>query len=225
MILPVRVDDSSVFGFHYEYPSLEVIKMDGKGDGVIARELIPKYSVLPYIGVLAPTRDNFYSLLQTLTLSKYTIRGQIGLPVRSRRNVTLSPLDVDLDGDPSINSWINRNGCEIGLRGLAIGAKINEPSEHEHANCVFTEYNSVQEYSLPWTGSMGLLVIQDVFPGHELTVCYGSAFARTGYEHLVSSLCAKQSVLSDEAIYGISTSLDRNKEFVKRYLEKSFLVN
>lgn len=174
IMLPRKIETDNKKDFYYAWPLLDV-RPDPhriKGDCVFAKEALPPFTFIPYLGVMYPEDLFPRSFLDWVAnSSSYVHRGQIQ-----------QDEFILIDGDPKFYPH-NRIGC----KGLAIAAKINEPSPNQGpSNCVYIDHASIH---IPLKGSVFVVTTRLIAAGEELTVCYGSKFAR---DYSVYRECAEE---------------------------------
>lgn len=134
----------------YEWPDLE-IKKTNKGKSVFAKRVLFEGTLIPYLG----------QRLSYNNCSKLYDQYEKTNPKRLQY-IMQEAYDVLIDGFP-----------ELDKRNLFIGSFINEPSQHEQANCKI-----MRLYGLPGTV---IMATQEIYPGEELTMFYGPHWKRKGY--------------------------------------------
>lgn len=176
---------------HFEWENLEVKRTAEMGDGVFARGAIPKSSFLPYYGPMWKQTKLQERAIDSLP-DNYMLGATILLPwaksyFNRDYNLAHATMDVYVDGNPDIETYVNPNGCRIGLKGLAIAAKINEPPPGKNANCLFVDYIS-EIRNVPisvlesqpirlWANPL-VMTTKNISDGDQLYVCYGNKYQR-----------------------------------------------
>lgn len=155
--------------FHFVWPDVIVKPFRspvGKMDGLFATRRIPKSTFIPYFGYTLKLNGSvprcFYSSLVYGNEHAYML------------SVGKKGDDIEVvNGSPSIDPWVDtRTGSKIGLKGLAVAAKINEPFGDDFANCAFIDSFLLPDIPL-------LLTLRDIDQGEQLTVFYGTDYVRS----------------------------------------------
>lgn len=167
ILVPERIEAGK--DFYYSWPML-FIGRTNKGDGVFAKVDIPALTFIPYIGIVFP--ENQYPTFFTQFITDNLQNNQYIV------STNWDEVPIHIDGSPQWFPW-NRIGC----KGLAIGAKINEPTETEEANCIFADSRT---WNVPLNGLFFIVTTKQISKGKELLVCYGSQYHRN---YNVNSLC------------------------------------
>lgn len=158
-----KISDSS----NYVWEEVHVRKnLRTKMYGLYCKQALRKFTFIPYFGAYFPQVPKSYLESIPKDQAKYILSWE------ETRKCTI------VDATPTLHGWNHGSSFDqIGMRGLAIGGKINEPGKDDPFNCMFVGPDN--GFTLPFRNMAMILTVQDIAVGTELLLSYGKDYSRT----------------------------------------------